>query len=134
LNAELKTNFFSNLKITAKVAGTAFLALSAMTIFDSMKTANKEGLLLPLYLLAFLSPVMLLGVYMYTLLAVSSMHKYLCSIVFGASISVCIMFMYLLSEVLHYQSINLRFAGVSALFLFICLSGIYLQLPWRKHA
>ena len=54
------------------------------------------------------------------------MHKYLCSLVFGASISVCIMVLYLLSEVLRSQIVNVRFAGLSALVFFICLSGVYL--------
>lgn len=61
------------------------------------------------------------------------MHKYLFSFVFSASISVCIMVLYLLSEVLRSQIVNVRFAGLSALVLFICLSGVYLQLPWKKN-
>lgn len=134
MNTELKKSFLSNLKITIKLVGAAFLALSTMIIFDAIKTDDNEGLLFPLYLLAFFSPVMLFGVYLYTFLRASFLNKNLCSLIFGASISTCTICLYLLPEVLHYQSINLRFVSVSALVIFVCLSGIYLQLPWSKNA
>ena len=134
MNTELKKSFLSNLKTTIKLVGAAFLALSTMIIFDSIKTDDNEGLLFPFYLFAFFSPVMLFGVYLYTVLRASSLNKYLCSLIFGASISACTICLYLLLEVLHYQSINLRFVSGSALVIFVCLSGIYLQLPWRKNA
>ena len=133
MNEELKNIFWSNFKITAKYVGVVFFILSAKIVFDSIQNDDNDGLFFPLLMLA-LSPVMLFGVYLYTKLKTSNLNKYLSAIIFGALTTVFLICLFVLSEVLNQQEINVEFVSFIALIFFVTLSLIYLQLPWTESA
>lgn len=133
MNKELNNRFWANLKITSKWVGAVFFLLSAKIVFDSLKKDDNDGIMFPLYVFA-LCPVMFVGVYIYTILKASNINKYLSSLIFGALITALLIGLFMLSELLSQQNINLRFVSFNAILFFVCLSLIYLQLPWRKNA
>jgi hypothetical protein len=131
LAEKFKKIFWSNLITTFKFVGIVVLAFSVKIIIDAVQEDNSEDLFFPIYLLAFI-PVVLIGVYTYTKLKLSTVNKFVCSLIFGAVISASFIATYFLGSALDDTDINIRFIKVYGIIIFITTSLIYLQLPWKK--
>lgn len=128
---KFKKIFWSNLITTFKFVGLVVLAVSVKIIIDAVQEDNSEDLFFPIYLLAFI-PVVLIGVYTYTKLKLSTVNKFVCSLIFGSVISISFITTYFLGSALDDTDINIRFIKVYGVIIFITTSLIYLQLPWKK--
>jgi len=131
LAERFKKIFWSNLITTFKFVGLVVLAVSVKIIIDAVQEDNSEDLFFPIYLLAFI-PVVLIGVYAYTKLKLSTVNKFVCSLIFGSVISISFITTYFLGSALDDTDINIRFIKVYGVIIFITTSLIYLQLPWKK--
>jgi hypothetical protein len=133
LTNELKNKFWSNLKVTLKFVAIVIFGLSVKIIFDAFQEENNENLFFPLYFLAFI-PVIILGVFTYTKLKLCSLNKYICSVIFGAVISISTIIMYVVGSTLDATDINMRLAQYFFVITFVTTTLIYLQLPWENDA
>jgi small basic protein len=133
LTSEFKNKFWSNLKITLKFIGIVLLGLIVKIVIDEFEEDTVKDLTAPFILLAFI-PTILLGVFTYTKLKISSLNKFVCSLIFAFVISLSILVMYFIGVSLGSTDINLRLAKFFTLIVFVSTAGIYLQLPWEKDA
>jgi hypothetical protein len=133
LASEFKNKFWSNLKVTLKFIGIVLLALIVKIVIDEFEEGAVEDLTAPFILLAFI-PTILLGVFTYTKLKISSLNKFVCSLIFAFVISLSILVMYFIGVSLGSTDINLPLAKFFTLIVFVSTAGIYLQLPWVKDA
>ena len=86
MTTEFKTKFWSNLKITLKFVGIVVFGLLVKITIDELQEGGIEDPTAPLVLLTFV-PTLLIGVFAYTKLKLSSINKYLCSLIFSFAIS-----------------------------------------------
>lgn len=128
---KFKKIFWSNLITIFKFVGVVILAISVKIIIDAVLEDNSEDLFFPIYLFAFI-PVVLIGVYTYTKLKLSTVNKFVCSLIFGSVISISFITTYFLGSALDDTDSNIRFIKVYGVIIFITTSLIYLQLPWKK--
>ena len=82
--SEFKNKFWSNLKVTLKFIGIVLLALIVKIVIDEFEEGAVKDLTAPFILLAFI-PTILLGVFTYTKLKLSSLNKFICSLIFKYS-------------------------------------------------
>lgn len=128
---KFKRIFWSNLITTFKFVGLVVFVVSVKIIIDAVQEDNSEDLFFPIYFLAFI-PVVLIGVFTYTKLKLSTFHKLVCCMIFGLVISITTAILYVLGSTLDNSEINLRFIKVYGVIIFTTTSLIYLQLPWKK--
>jgi hypothetical protein len=133
LASEFKNKFWSNLKVTLKFIGIALLALIVKIVIDEFEEGAVEDLTAPFILLAFI-PTILLGVFTYTKLKLSSLNKFICSLIFAFIISLSILVMYFIAVSIGSTDINFPLAKFFTLIVFVSTAGIYLQLPFEKDA
>lgn len=133
MTSEFKNKFWLNLKITLKFIGIVLLGLIVKIVIDEFEEGTVEDLTAPFILLAFI-PTILLGVFTYTKLKLSSLNKFACSLIFAFVISLSILVMYFIGVSLDSTDINLRLAKFFTLIVFVSTAGVYLQLPWKKDA
>jgi len=131
LTEKFKREFWSSLINTFKFVGIVVVAISVKIIIDAIQEDNSEDLFFPFYFLAFI-PVVFIGVYTYTKLKLSTVNKFVCSLIFGSVISASFIATYFLGSDLDGTDINNRFIKVYGVIIFITTSLIYLQLPWKK--
>tara|TARA_B100001971_G_C17939643_1_gene406951 strand:+ start:323 stop:658 length:336 start_codon:yes stop_codon:yes gene_type:complete len=87
----------------------------------------------PLVLLAFV-PTLLIGVFTYTKLKLSSINKFIGSLIFAFAISLSILVLYFIAVSIGYSEINIRLAKFFTAIIFVSTALLYLQLPWQKDA
>jgi hypothetical protein len=133
LASEFKNKFWSNLKVTLKFIGIVLLALIVKIVIDEFEEGAVEDLTAPFILLAFI-PTILLGVFTYTKLKLSSLNKFICSLIFAFIISLSILVMYFIAVSIGSTDINFPLAKFFTLIVFVSTAGIYLQLPFEKDA
>jgi hypothetical protein len=133
LTSEFKNKFWANLKITLKLIGIVLLGLIVKIIIDEFEEGTVEDFTFPFILLGFI-PTILLGVFTYTKLKLSSLNKFICSLIFAFVISLSILIMYFIVANLGSTDINFQLAKFFTAIIFVCTAGIYLQLPWEKDA
>jgi hypothetical protein len=126
-------NFLSNLKVTFKFVGLAGLAISIFVVFDSIMDKDYSNILIPLYFLA-LSPVIVFAVTVYTILKKSSLNKFLCSILFSISVTASSITFHMITEYIDATEIDIGFILRISGILFVGLTGIYFQLPWKQDS
>ena len=131
--SEFKNKFWSNLKVTLKFIGIVLLALIVKIVIDEFEEGAVEDFTAPFILLAFI-PTILLGVFTYTKLKLSSVNKFICSLIFAFIISLSILVMYFIAVSISSTDINFPLAKFFTLIVFVSTAGIYLQLPFEKDA
>ncbi len=131
MTPRFKKELWYNLINTFKFVGIVVVAVSVKIIFDAIQEDNSEDLFFPIYFLAFI-PVVFIGVFTYTKLKLSTLHKLVCCMIFGLVISITTAMLYVFGSTLDNSEINLRFIKVYGVIIFITTSLIYLQLPWKK--
>ena len=129
--SEFKFKFWSNLKVTLKFVGIVLLGLVIKITIDELREGGVEDSGALLVLLTFV-PTLLLGVFTYTKLKLSSLNKYLCSLIFGFAISFSILVLYFIAVAIGSTEINLRLVKFFTALFFTCTTLLYLQLPWQK--
>ena len=100
---------------------------------DEFQEDGIEDPTAPLVLLTFV-PTLLIGVFAYTKLKLSSINKYICSIIFAFAISFSVLALYFISISFGSTDIDVRLAKSFTAIIFACTALIYLQLPWEKDA
>ena len=133
MTSEFKSKFCSNLKVTLKFVGIVLLGLIVKITIDEIQEGEIEDPTAPLVLLTFI-PTLLIGVFSYTKLKLSSLNKYLCSLIFASAVSISIIVLYFCAVWFDSTELNLRFVKFFTALIFTCTALLYLQLPWEKDA
>ncbi len=129
-----KKIFISNLTTTLKFLGLVWLALSFYIVFDSIRHNSYKYIFFSIQLIAFSFPSILFGVWTYTLLKLSDMSKFICSILFSSSLTALVILTYILATYLETDDIDIFVIRVTSVVDFIVLMVIYLQLPYEEDA
>lgn len=93
MTSEFKAKFWSNLKVTLKFVGIVLFGLILKITVDELQEGGIEDPTAPLILLMFI-PTLLIGVFAYTKLKLSSINKYFCSFIFAFVVSISILVLY----------------------------------------
>ncbi|WP_217877288.1 hypothetical protein [Pseudoalteromonas shioyasakiensis] len=133
MTSEFKSKFWSNLKITLKFVGIVLVGLIIKITIDEQQEGEIEDPTAPLVLLAFV-PTLLIGVFTYTKLKLSSINKFISSLIFAFAISFSILALYFIAVCIGSTEINIRLAKFFTAIIFVCTALLYLQLPWQKDA
>lgn len=133
MTSEFKSKFWSNLKITLKFVGIVLVGLIIKITIDELQEAEIKEPTAPLVLLAFV-PTLLIGVFTYTKLKLSSINKFIGSLIFAFAISLSILVLYFIAVSIGYSEINIRLAKFFTAIIFVSTALLYLQLPWQKDA
>jgi hypothetical protein len=81
-----------------------------------------------------LSPVIVFAVTVYTILKKSSLNKFLCSILFSISVTASSITFHMITEYIDATEIDIGFILRISGILFVGLTGIYFQLPWKQDS
>tara|TARA_Y100000034_G_C6792479_1_gene354920 strand:- start:37 stop:372 length:336 start_codon:yes stop_codon:yes gene_type:complete len=100
---------------------------------DELQEGEIEDPTAPLVLLAFV-PTLLISVFTYTKLKLSSINKFISSLIFASAISLSILVLYFIAVSIGYTEINIRLAKFLTAIIFVSTALLYLQLPWQKDA
>ncbi len=133
MTSEFKAKFWSNLKDTRKFVGIVLIGLIIKITIDELQEGGIEDPTAPLVLLNFI-PTLLIAVFAYTKLKLSSLNKYLCSLIFASVVSLSILVLYFCAVWFDSTELNLRLAKFFIALIFICSALLYLQLPWEEDA
>ncbi len=133
MTSEFKSKFWSNLKITLKFVGIVLVGLIVKITIDELQEGEIEDPTAPLVLLAFV-PTLLISVFTYTKLKLSSINKFISSLIFASAISLSILVLYFIAVSIGYTEINIRLAKFLTAIIFVSTALLYLQLPWQKDA
>ncbi|WP_353519093.1 hypothetical protein, partial [Thalassotalea sp. SU-HH00458] len=132
MTSEFKSKFWSNLKVTLKFVGIVLLGFIIKITIDELQEGGIEDPTAPLVLLTFV-PTLLIGVFAYTKLKLSSLNKYICSLIFAFAISFSVLVLYFIAVTIGSTEMNIRLAKFFTALIFACTTLLYLQLPWRKN-
>jgi len=133
LTSEFKAKFWKNLKITLKFVGIVLFGLIIKITIDELQEDGIKDPTAPLILLTFI-PTLLIGVFAYTKLKLSSFNKYICSLIFASAISLSILVLYFIAVWFNATEINFKFAKFFTALIFVSTTLLYIQLPWEKDA
>jgi hypothetical protein len=133
LTSEFKAKFWINLKITLKFVGIVLLGLIIKITIDELQEDGIEDPTAPLILLTFI-PTLLIGVFAYTKLKLSSFNKYICSLIFSSAVSISILMLYFIAVWFNATEINFKFAKFFTALIYVSTTLLYIQLPWEKDA
>lgn len=129
---KFKITFQQNLKATLKFLSLVIPAIALSIIVDSIKEGDYSNLMILVYLLASM-PLVVLATATYTGLKLSSLNKFLCSVLFAFATTVFVVAYYFLAWFINGSELDFSFLQRMSAIMFVVLAGIYLQLPWKRN-
>ena len=127
----MKKELLKNLKTTFKFSGIVWMFLSAKILIDCYRSSDYSNAIDTVYFLSF-APVITLLTVIYTNLKNSDKSKFLSSLIFSFSGITLLLAFYFLTVLVEGTAFNVRFIAVMSALVFLCLVGLYYQLPWKK--
>ena len=128
----MNESFYKNLISTFKAVGSIWAGLSAMILIDCYREQNFSNALDVIYFLSF-APVVAAQTYGYTKLRSSSIHKFVCALLFALLGIFLLAAFYFILQRIEGTVFNVRLALFFSGITFVCLVGLYYQLPWKRE-
>lgn len=128
----MNDSFYKNLKTTFKAVGVIWAGLSAMILLNCYREEDFSNALDVIYFLSF-APVVAVQTYGYTKLKSSSIHRFVCALMFAFLGIFSSTVFYFILQGIEGTGFNIRLALFFCGITFVCLAGLYYQLPWKRE-
>jgi hypothetical protein len=127
-----KITFQKNLKSTFKFLGFVIPAIALFIIFDSLFEERYANLMIVIYLVAS-TPLVVLSTAIYTMLKMSSLNKFICSVLFSFATTLFVIAYYFLTWFIDGSELDFDVLQKVPAVFFVILTALYLQLPLKNR-